>query len=301
MPPTDTLGFSARTTTDDTTTDDTTIDDTTIDDIAIDDITIDEQALDDDAMALDDAEMAELLDHSRDQVETGPTMVLSQRVMNPEGVDDPFPNGVPRPRPRAAGTLLSLGVGLAAGAALMARVSLKPDCTDPNDVVSCEIPNGADIGVRSGRLFAAVGFSVGGAAFGALGGRALGLVLQDGPVATRQRRRRIAIGLGATSLAVGLGGLVAGSTVFGLNARRAVDVGNTLDGTTTFGPNETATVEQALGHVDSARVGLMTLVAAPAFIGTGVALLIKRPRQPRVALHPQLSRTHMGMSMSVRF
>ncbi|MEM6991573.1 MAG: hypothetical protein AAF721_13795 [Myxococcota bacterium] len=245
--------------------------------------------------------MSELLAHGRDGVDTSATLKLSERVMSPEGVDDPFPDGVPRPRPRAVASLLTLGVGLSAASAAMARVSLKPDCIDRSDVLTCEVPDGADIGVRSGRLFAAVAFGVGGAAFGALGGRALGGLLHDGPAHRRPQRRRIAVGVGTTALVLGVGGLVAGTAVFTSHARQATRLALTFDGTLTPGSADAARLEQTLGHVDTARVGLMALVASPTFIATGVALLVTRPRRRALTLSPTLSRTQMGVSLSGRF
>ena len=219
--------------------------------------------------------------------------------MTADDVADPFPEAEPRRRPVAMAVLLSVGAGLSIAGGALARSSLKPDCVDRDDVESCAIPNGADIGVRSGRLFGSIGFGVAGAAFGAVGGRALGEYLRSSPDDSG-RPRRIAVGVGSSAVALGGVGLVAGSVVFGINARRAADLGRTFEGVTgPLSPEEVSRLGTTLDHVDHARTGLMLMVAAPTFIATGIALLVTAP--PAVSVSPTVGRTSAGLSLSGRF
>ena len=215
---------------------------------------------------------------------------------------DPFPDRPARARKRDAAALLTLGVGFSAAAAVVGRYALLPKCEDESNVMTCEVPDGADIGVRSGRLFGTIAFSVGGAAFGAFGGRELGRLLAqaDGPF---ERRRRIAVGVGATSLALGVAGVAAGATVFGVGARRSLRLADSFSATTTTDDPETvARLEQTLDEIRTARVGLMILAASPAFVATGVSLLVHRPKRERsIQVSPSLSRTFVGATLSARF
>jgi len=215
---------------------------------------------------------------------------------------DPFPDRPVRARKRDAAMLLTLGVGFAAGASVVGRYALLPDCEDESNVLTCEVPDGADIGVRSGRLFGTIAFSVGGAAFGAFGGRELGRLLDqaDGPF---ERRRRIAVGIGATSLALGVAGAATGATVLGVGARRSVDLARSFDGTTSLDDPQTVDqLQQTVDEIRTARIGLMILAASPAFVATGISLLVHRPKRERsLQLSPTLSRSFAGVSLSGRF
>lgn len=223
------------------------------------------------------------------------------RVMSSEGVDDPFPDTPPRERPRDAIILLGLGTGFAAAAAATAHYTLLPDCDDQSDLSTCVVPNRAEIGLRGGRLFGTIGFSLGGAAFGAFGGRELGRLLAQGDRLPFEKRRRIAIGLGTGTLALGVTGLVAGSAALGLGARRSLDIadsiGPTLDGT----PEQLVQIEAALDEVKTARIGLMVLAASPVLVSTGIALLVQRPRESRLAVTPVAGRGEVGLSATLRF
>ncbi|MEM6990799.1 MAG: hypothetical protein AAF721_09885 [Myxococcota bacterium] len=219
--------------------------------------------------------------------------------MSGEGVDDPFPEETSRQRPVAVAVLLSVAGGLSIAGGALGRSSLKPDCVDRSDVESCATPNGADIGARSGRLFGSIGFGVGGAAFGAVGGRALGHYLRSSPDRSG-RPRKIAVGVGSAAVALGSVAVIGGSVLFGINARRASELGRTFDGVTEpLSPEELSRLGTTLDHVDRARTGLMFLVAAPTFVATGIALLVTAP--PAVTVSPTVSRTAAGLSLSGRF
>ena len=219
--------------------------------------------------------------------------------MSVNEVEDPFPDEKPKERPIGAAVLLSVAGGLSLAAGAMGRASLRPDCIDRNDVESCATPNGADIGTRGGFLGGSIGFSVGGTAFGALGGRALGHYLASRPDQTG-RPRRIAVGVGASALALGSLGVVAGSVVFGIEGRRASVLGKTFEGATEpLTDEEVARLSVMLDHIDTARTGLMLLLASPTFVATGIALLVTAP--PKATVTPTVSRTFAGLSVSRRF
>lgn len=222
--------------------------------------------------------------------------------MSPDGVDDPFPDRPPVIRPRQPAILLGLGLGVAVASTITARLTLLPDCTDERDATTCTVPSEGDIGIRGGRLVATAAFSIGGAAFGALGGRELGLLLQRGSGDTLARRRRIAVGVGTTTTVLGLAGIVVGATVLGLGASRSLTLARTFDSTTDMtDPAVVARIDDTVKNVRTARVGLMILAASPAFLATGIALLVHRPRAPRLTMQPMLSRTTFGMGATVRF
>lgn len=226
-----------------------------------------------------------------------------RRVMSPEGVHDPFPDRVRRGRPRTAGILLGAGVGLAAASALMARITLLPDCEDERDVTTCTPPDGADIGVRSGRLLGAIGFGAGGAAFGAAGAHELALILQRGTATSLERRRRTAVGLGTTSLVLGVSGVVVGATLLGVGGRRTVALARSHeDQGSGLTPEDLVLLDEMVGHIRIARGGLIALVASPTLVATGIALLVHRPRaRQRLTLGPDLTRTRVGLRATVRF
>jgi hypothetical protein len=222
--------------------------------------------------------------------------------MSPDGVDDPFPDRPPVIRPRQPAILLGLGLGVAVASTITARLTLLPDCTDERDAMTCTVPSEGDIGIRGGRLVATTAFSIGGAVFGVLGGRELGLLLQRGSGDTLERRRRIAVGIGTTSTVLGLVGVVAGATVLGLGASRSLAMAKTFDNTTDMtDPAVVARIDDTVTNVRTARVGLMILAASPAFLATGIALLVHRPKLPRVTMQPMLSRTTFGLGATVRF
>ncbi len=221
--------------------------------------------------------------------------------MSPEGVSDPFPDQPRRARPRDAGIVLGLGFGFAVASTITARLTLLPDCEDENDVMTCAVPDGQDIGVRGGRLFGTIGFSVGAAAFGAFGARELGQVLQqaDGALA---RRRRVAVGLGTSSLAIGLTGAIVGATLLGVGARRGLAAARAFESTTgEVSSAELAVLEDTVGQVEVARAGLMVLAASPFFVASGISLLVHRPRPRRVVVTPTLGATEVGVTARIRF
>ena len=231
------------------------------------------------------------------RVEPPPT----PRYMSPEGVHDPFPDQARRARPRDAGILLGLGFGFAVASAITARLTLLPDCADENDVMTCAVPDGQDIGVRGGRLFGTIGFSVGAAAFCAFGTRELGQVLQQADGSLR-RRRRLATGLATTSLVLGVTGTVVGATVLGVGARRSLVLARSFDSTASeVGPSELAQLEDTIGQVKIARAGLMVLAASPFFVASGISLLVHRPGPRRVMVTPSLGVTEVGVTARIRF
>jgi hypothetical protein len=219
--------------------------------------------------------------------------------MRPEGVEDPFPDRVVQAKPNHAAILLGLGGAVAIAATVTARLTLLPHCADERNAMTCSIPDRADIGVRIGRLVGTVAFSIGGAAFGAFGGRELAAVLRQRvePV----RARRIAVGIGTTSTVLGLVGMVAGATLLGVSAQRAVDLAGTFQGVTTLGDADVQRLDRTVAQVRTARIGLMLLAASPALLATGVALLVHRPRPSRLSLSPMASRRGFGLSASLRF
>ncbi|MCH9687535.1 MAG: hypothetical protein K0V04_39240 [Deltaproteobacteria bacterium] len=228
---------------------------------------------------------------------------LRPRVMTWSGSDDQIPDHTRQARPRDAAILLGLGGGLAVASMIAARMTLLPDCDDESDVTTCTIPDRADIGLRSGRLFGTVGFGVGAAAFGVFGARELGMLLQQRTHIPLERRRRIAVGVGTGSIAVGLTGIAVGSSVLAMGAKRSIRSANTFDDTTSIDDPETlAQIDEMVGDVKVARVGLMVLVASPAFLATGIALLVHRPRlERRVQITPTAGLTQFGVQATVRF
>ena len=225
------------------------------------------------------------------------------RFMSSEGIVDPFPDTVRRARPRDAGILLGLGVGFAVASAITARATLLPDCEDENELGTCTVPNGASIGLRSGRLFGTIGFSVGSAAFGAFGGRELGMLLQDSRRLSLERRRAVAVGLGSSAVVAGVTGLVVGSTLLGRGSRRSLEMAAGFDDSVSIDdPAERAQIDAALHQVKVARVGLMVLVASPVFLATGASLLANRPRRTRrVSVTPTASLTEVGVRATIHF
>ena len=251
---------------------------------------------DEDALPFDRVEVSEVVASPAPSPEPEPDPY--DQIMSPVGVDDPFPDRPPRARPRDAGLLLGLGLGLGAGSLILARLSLLPECGNRADVTTCLVPDGNDIGMRGGRLVGAVAFGIGGAVFGALGGRALGQALQHGPAARLERRGRIAVGVGSLAVTLGVFGFVAGVTIFGVRARRAVGIARTYDPAAP----DVAAGNKMLDQLKLARGGLMALVASPTLVAAGIALLIHRPRPARSwALRPQLSPHRAGLSLASRF
>ena len=226
----------------------------------------------------------------------------TRRYMSREGVNDPFPDKPPRARPVDAVVLMGLGAGFAAASTITARSVLLPDCDNQNDLNTCTVPDAGDIGLRSGRLFGTIGFSIGGAAFGAFGAREIGQLLQQGTRLPLEKRRRIAIGLGTTSMLAGLTGIAVGSSMVGLGSVRSLRIANSFDpATTQLSPEELALADEALGEVKNARVGLMVLVASPMFLASGISLLVNRPRLERLSITPTASLTNFGVQATVKF
>jgi len=226
---------------------------------------------------------------------------LTQRYMSPRGVDDPFPDTALRARPRDAGILLGLGAGFAAASVITARSTLLPDCEDRSDLTTCVVPNAAEIGLRSGRLFGTIGFGVGAAAFGAFGARELGLLLQQGTRLPLERRRRIAVGLGSGAVVTGLTGIVVGSSLLAVGSKRSLRIADSID-PTAAADAQMAEASEALGEVKVARAGLMVLVASPMVLASGISLLVHRPRlSERLRVSPTVSRTEVGLRATVRF
>ncbi len=226
---------------------------------------------------------------------------LTHRYMSPRGVNDPFPDTIARARPRDAAILLGLGAGFAAASMITARSTLLPDCEDQNDLTTCVVPNAAEIGLRSGRLFGTIGFGVGAAAFGAFGARELGLLLQQGTRLPLERRRRIAVGLGSGAVVTGLTGIVVGSSLLAVGSKRSLRIADSIDPTAAT-EAQMAQASDALGEVKVARAGLMVLVASPMVLASGISLLVHRPKlSERLRISPTMSRTQVGLSATVRF
>jgi len=222
--------------------------------------------------------------------------------MNPAGVHDPFPDGIKRTLPREVWVPGVIGLGLAGSAVIMSRLALLPDCGNQDDITSCDAPSDGDIGVRGGRVFGAVGFGAGGAVFGAVAGRAFGEWLHQNPRYSLAKKRRIAIGTGATAVVLGTAGVAVGAGLLGSGARQAIDIGQEFEGdTSALSDAEYARLNNGLSEVKRARAGFMVLVAAPTILATGISLLIHRPRGARVAVTPAVSPTYAGMSVQVRF
>ncbi len=251
-------------------------------------------------------DMAESLTAAEILGQTGANAVqwepTERRVMTWNGTDDATVDHVRRTHPRDAGILLGLGAGLAVASSITARMTLLPDCDDERDVTTCAVPTGAEIGLRSGRLFGTLGFAVGSAAFGVFGARELGYLLQQGRRLPFDQRRRIAVGVGAGAIAVGLTGIAVGSSLLGVGARRSIDIASTFDSTSTITDPATLTeLDTMIGHIKVARIGLMVLVASPVFLATGISLAAHRPRNRRVQITPTASLTEFGLSATVRF
>lgn len=231
-----------------------------------------------------------------------PSRVYGPPVMKPRGVNDPFPDKVERIRPRDPAILLGVGVGLAAASAVMARLTLIPTCRNEDDASTCAVPSSGDIGVRGGRMVGTIAFGIGGAAFGAMGGRELGRWLNQDAGSKIGSRRNLAVGLGSASLVLGMAGTVAGSVLFGLGVRRSVAMAQSFD-TVAAEPtgNELALVDETLGEIKTARTGLMLLGASPTFVAGGISLLVHRPRPRRLSISPQIDGRMVGASASFRF
>lgn len=222
--------------------------------------------------------------------------------MNPAGVRDPFPDGIKKTLPREVWVPGVVSLGLAGSAIVMSRLALLPDCGSQDDITSCDAPSDGDIGVRGGRVFGAVGFGAGGAVFGAVAGRAFGEWLHQNPRYSLAKKRRIAIGTGATAVVLGTAGLAVGAGLLGSGAQQAIDIGREFDGdTSALEDAEYARLNDGLSEVKRARAGFMVLVAAPTMLATGISVLIHRPRGSRLSVTPAMSPTYAGMSMRVRF
>lgn len=223
--------------------------------------------------------------------------------MDPAKVHDPFPDRMHRTLPRDVWVPGVLSLGLAGSAMVMSRLALLPDCGSQDDITSCDAPTDGDIGVRGGRVFGAVGFSAGGAVFGALAGRAFGEWLDQNPRYSLAKKRRIAIGTGATAVVLGTAGVAIGAGFLGSGARQAVNIGREFDevDTNALTDAEYARLNNGLSEVKRARAGFMVLVAAPTMLATGIAVLVHRPRGARLSVTPAVSPTYAGMSMRVRF
>lgn len=166
--------------------------------------------------------------------------------------------------------------------------------------MTCTVPNTADLGIRGGRLIGGLGFSLGAAGFGGFGGRELGLLLQLEAERDLGRGRRLALGLGSASVVAGLAGLVTGSVLFGVGAKRAIDLGRDLEQLgRPLDERDVGSLELARDHLGLARLGLMFLVASPTPLATGIGILANRPR--RISLSPRLARDRLTLTFSGRF
>lgn len=253
-------------------------------------------------MPFDAVDLSELEAAARAPREDRVTVDVSPS-MNPQGVNDPFPDGIQRTPPRDVWVPGVVGLGLAGSAIVMGRLALLPDCGSQDDITSCDAPTDGDIGVRGGRVFGAVGFSAGGAVFGAVAGRAFGEWLSHNPRYSLAQKRRIAIGTGTTAVVLGTAGVAIGAGLLGSGAQRASEIGREFEGvdTNALSDAEYARLNDGLGEVKQARAGFMVLVAAPTMLATGIAVLIHRPGGPRLSVTPSVSPTYAGMSMRVRF
>lgn len=223
--------------------------------------------------------------------------------MSARGVEDPFPDHVDTTRPRDVWVPGTIAVGLGAAAVVMARLALRPDCSSQDDITTCAVPSDGDIGVRGGRVFGAAGFGVGSAAFGAVAGRQLGRWLDENSRLSFERKRRIAVRAGTTTVALGAAGMIAGATLMGVGTSGAIDIGREFEDVDTAALTEEqhARLNQGLDRVRLARAGLMVLVATPTLLATGIALLVHRPRADRLSVSPALSPKYAGLSMRARF
>lgn len=224
-----------------------------------------------------------------------------------EAVADPT-HDRERHRRRAAvgGTFLVLGTGAAATAGALAHLSLSPRCTDPNDVLTCEVPDGSDLRRRAGMLGGGATVSIAAAIMAGLGTR--GLLRNTGldlSLAARTRRRT-ALGIaGGTAIVVGTAGLVTGAALAGVGLSRV-----TASTQPQIDPTDVAGSQRAVMHdVDArlhglalARTGLAVAFASPAVLAIGVALVRHRPSlADDVRIAPQVSRTQVGVSVRGRF
>ena len=223
--------------------------------------------------------------------------------MNPAGVEDPFPDRLDRTRPRDVAVPGMVALGLAGASIVMGRLALRPDCGSQDDITTCTAPSEGDIGVRGGRVFGAIGFGAGGAIFGAVAGRQFGHWLDEHPRLSFERKRRIAVGTGATAVVLGTAGMIAGATMLGVGTRRAVGIGREFDGvdTNALTDAEHLRLNEGLDEVRTARAGLMVLVSTPTLFATGVSLLVHRPRMERLSISPALSSSYAGVNVRVRF
>jgi hypothetical protein len=213
-----------------------------------------------------------------------------------------------RRRAAAGGTVLVLGIGAGVTAAVLADLSLAPRCGDEADVMTCEIPDGADIRRRAGMLGAGAAVSIAGAVMAGLGTRALVRnTALDASLARHTRRRQALAAAGATTIVIGTAGLVTGSVVAGLGIKRT-----TADTQAEIDPTDIAGTEQAVkddvtGRLDGlrvARTGLALALASPTILAIGVALVRNRdqPRRERtVRITPNLSPRNLGATLHARF
>ncbi len=223
--------------------------------------------------------------------------------MNPAGVEDPFPDHLDHTRPRDVAVPGMVALGLAGASVVMGRLALRPDCGSQEDITTCTAPSEGDIGVRGGRVFGAIGFGAGGAIFGAVAGRQFGHWLSEHPRLSFERKRRIAVGTGATAVVLGTAGMLAGATMLGIGTRRAVGIGREFDGvdTNALTDEEYVRLNEGLDEVRTARAGLMVLVSTPTLFATGVSLLVHRPRMDRLSISPAFSSSYAGVNVRVRF
>ena len=227
----------------------------------------------------------------------------SETMADFSDVEDPFPDAVDLVRPRDVLVPGTIGLGLAGLSIVMGRLALRPDCGSQDDITTCTVPSGGDIGVRGGRVFGAVGFGIGGAAFGAVAGHQFGHWLQEHPEMSIERKRRIAVRTGTTAVVLGGTGMLVGAALLGVGTRQAITIGKEFDGVDTSALSDAQYVRlnRGLDRVRVARAGLMVLVATPTLLATGIALLVHRPRADRLTVSPSLGPTYAGLSLRARF
>lgn len=255
----------------------------------------------DEALPFETVDVAELeaasTAHREDRVR-----VDTEPTMDPTGVEDPFPDRLDRALPRDVWIPGTVSLGLAGAAMVMSRLALRPDCSRQDDINSCKPPSASDIGVRGGRVVGAVGFSIGGAVFGAVTGRTLGNWLTHNDRLSLARKRRIAIGAGTSAVVLGTLGLAAGATLLGVGTDNAINIGRSFEDTgEALTTEDTMRANRGLDEIRRARTGMMILVAAPTVLAMGASLLVHRPRGPQLSVSPALSSTYAGLSLRVRF
>ncbi|MCR9159322.1 MAG: hypothetical protein ACE37F_08605 [Nannocystaceae bacterium] len=233
---------------------------------------------------------------------SGDARSTSGGTMDADGVEDPFPDHVEQTRPRDVAVPGMIALGLAGASVVMGRVALRPDCGRQDDITTCTAPSEGDIGVRGGRVFGAIGFGAGGAAFGAIAGRQFGRWLDEHPRLSFERKHRIALGTGTTAVVLGSAGVIAGATMLGVGTHRAVTIGRGFEGDTeALTDEEYVQLNEGLDQVRTARAGLMLLVATPTLLATGISLLVHRPQRERLTVAPTFGRGHAGLDVRVRF